>query len=122
MGNDRGAVSDMSTEVRVRVLEAGHRVLTEQQAELVIAMAEGKECMRDIITHSVQAALPHTMPTAKQLEWLDMLIAREKRKADFQQAVIDKTVTALVWAALAGLGALIWTMFKEYAQAHGWKP
>lgn len=112
----------MTTETRLRVVEAGHRVLTEQQAEIMTAMAEGKECMRDIITNSVQAALPHTMPTAKQLEWLDMLIAREKRKADFQQAVIDKTVTALVWAALAGLGAVIWTMFKEYAIAHGWKP
>jgi len=112
---------EMTTETRMRVLEAGHRVLTEQQTELALAMAEGKECMRDIIRDSVHAALPHTMPSAKQLEWLDMLIAREKRKADFQQAVIAKTVTALVWSALAGLGMVIWTMVKEYAAAHGWK-
>jgi hypothetical protein len=116
------AATELTTETRVRVLEAGHRVLTEQQAELGLAMSEGKECMRDIIRDSVQAALPHTMPSAKQLEWLDMLIAREAKKAAFQQAIIDKTVTALVWSALAGLGLVLWTMFKEYAQAHGWKP
>lgn len=112
----------MTTETRVRVLEAGHRVLTEQQAEIVITMAEGKECMRDIIRESVQAALPHTMPTAEQLRWVDAAIKREAQTYAFRQAVIDKTITALVWAALAGLGTVLWALAKEYAQAHGWKP
>ena len=116
------AVSDLTTDQRVRVLEAGHRVLTEQQAEIVTTMAEGKECMRDIITSTVRAALPHTMPSPKQLEALDMLIAREAKRAAFQQAVIDKTMTALVWAAIAGFGTVLWTMFREYVQAHGWRP
>lgn len=116
------ARAELTTDQRVRVLEAGHRVLTEQQAELGVAMAEGKECMREIITSTVKAALPHTMPTAKQLEWLDMLIAREAKRAAFQSAIIEKTTTALVWAVIVGLGAALWTMFKEYAQAHGWKP
>lgn len=116
------ARADLTTDQRVRVLEAGHRVLTEQQAELSLAMDEGTRCMRDIITSTVKAALPHTMPSPKQLECLDMLIAREAQRAAFRQAVIDKTMTALVWAALAGLGTVIWTMFREYAQAHGWRP
>jgi hypothetical protein len=113
---------EMTTDQRVRVLEAGHRVLTEQTVELAHAMAEGKECMRDIIRDSVHAALPHTMPSAKQLEWLDLLIARETKKAAFQSAVIEKTTTALVWAVIVGVSAALWTVFKEYAVAHGWKP
>jgi len=116
------AAAELTTDQRVRVLEAGHRVLTEQQTEISLAMAEGKECMRDIIRDSVHAALPHTMPTPQQLQWLDMLIARESRRAAFQQAIIDKTTTALVWAAIAGLGTVLWTMLREYAAAHGWKP
>lgn len=116
------AVPDLTTDQRVRVLEAGHRVLTEQQSELGLAMAEGKECMRDIIRDSVHAALPHTMPTPQQLQWLDMLIAREAKRAAFQQAIIEKTTTALVWAVIVGFGAAVWTMFREYAIAHGWRP
>lgn len=115
------AAPELTTDQRVRVLEAGHRVLTEQQTELALAMAEGKECMRDIITHSVQAALPHTMPSAKQLEWLDLLIARETKKAQLQQAIIEKTMTALVWSVIAGFGIAVWTVLREYAAAHGWK-
>lgn len=114
--------TELTTDQRVRVLEAGHRVLTEQQAEIVTTMAEGKECMRDIIRDSVQAALPHTMPTPQQLQWLDMLIAREAKRAEFQQAIIEKTTTALVWAVIVGVSAALWTVLKEYAMAHGWKP
>lgn len=113
---------ELTTDQRVRVLEAGHRVLTEQQAELSMAMAEGKDCMRDIIRDSVHAALPHTMPTAQQLQWLDMLIAREAKRAAFQQAIIEKTTTALVWAVIVGFGAAFWAVLREYAAAHGWKP
>jgi len=116
------AAPELTTDQRVRVLEAGHRVLTEQTVELAAAMAEGKECMRDIIKDSVQAALPHTMPTPQQLQWLDMLIARESRRAAFQQAIIEKTTTALVWAVIVGVSAALWTVLKEYAMAHGWKP
>ncbi len=113
---------DLTTDQRVRVLEAGHRILTEQQAELAVSMAEGTRCMRDIIRDSVQAALPHTMPTPQQLQWLDMLIAREAKRAAFQSAVIEKTTTALVWAVIVGFGAAFWAVVSEYAQAHGWRP
>ena len=110
------------TETRVSVLEVGHRVLTDQQAEIMIAMAEAKECMREVIFRSVQDALPKTMPTAKQLQWLDLLIESEAKKASYRQAIIDKTLTALVWATIAGFGSVVWIVVKEFASNHGWKP
>lgn len=113
---------EMTTDQRVRVLEAGHRVLTEQSVELTREMAEGKECMRDIIRDSVRDALPQTLPTAEQLRWVDAAIKREAQTYAFRQAVIEKTITALVWAVVVGCGAAIWTLVKEYAQAHGWRP
>lgn len=113
---------ELTTDQRVRVLEAGHRVLTEQTVELAQAMAEGKECMSDLITASVQAALPQTLPTAEQLRWVDAAIKREAQTYAFRQAVIEKTITALVWAVIVGLSAAVWTVLREYAVAHGWKP
>lgn len=37
---------EMTTETRVRVLEAGHAVLTEQQAELVVLSQGTKACLQ----------------------------------------------------------------------------
>lgn len=44
----------------------------------------------------------------KYQPYLEMAIERERLRAVFQQAVIEKTVIALVWSAIAGLGLLIY--------------
>lgn len=40
----------------------------------------------------------------KRNEYLDFLIEREKTRADFRRAVIEKTTASLIWSLLVGLG------------------
>lgn len=40
----------------------------------------------------------------KRNAYLDLLIEREKSRASFRQAVIEKTIASLIWAMLVGLG------------------
>ena len=40
----------------------------------------------------------------KRNQYLDFLIEREKTRAAFRSAVIEKTTASLVWAMLVGLG------------------
>lgn len=39
---------------------------------------------------------------------LRMVIAQEASRAALRKAVIEKSITALIWASLAGMGVLIW--------------
>ena len=48
--------------------------------------------------------------------FLNMLIAREQRRADIQKAIIEKTLTGLIVSGFVAVGALIWTGMKtEFA-------
>jgi len=46
--------------------------------------------------------------------FLDMLIDREKRRAELQQSIINKTLTGLIMAALIGLGSLAWAGLESH--------
>ncbi len=40
--------------------------------------------------------------------YLEMLMRREERRETFQRAVIEKTMTALLWAAVVAIGYALW--------------
>ena len=50
--------------------------------------------------------------------WVRMAIKKEVQSIALRQAIIEKSLTGLVWAALVGIGA----MFLQWATAHGYKP
>ena len=49
--------------------------------------------------------------------WVRMAIQREAQTIRLRQAIIEKTLTALVWAAIVALGLL----FVDFAKNHGFK-
>lgn len=49
--------------------------------------------------------------------WVRLAIAREARREKLQQAIIEKSLTGLVWAAVVGLGYL----FLDFLKNHGMK-
>jgi hypothetical protein len=53
----------------------------------------------------------------KQVAWVELAIEREAQSIAFRRAVIEKTLTGLLWAGIAGGGALV----MAYLRAHGWK-
>lgn len=54
----------------------------------------------------------------EQLRWVELAIQREAQSIRLRQAIIEKTLTGLVWAAVLGAGSIIY----QWLQAHGWRP
>lgn len=50
--------------------------------------------------------------------WVKLAIKREGQSIALRQAVIEKSLTGLVWAALGALAYMV----KEWATNHGYKP
>lgn len=69
------------------------------------------------------AAAVRLRVTDKQLseeeqQWVRLAIKKEAQSIALRQAIIEKTLSGLVWAAVIALGG----MFMQWATAHGYKP
>lgn len=52
--------------------------------------------------------------TDDERRWIRMAILKEAQSYEFRRTIIEKTLTALVWAALVGLGYLILDFVKNH--------
>jgi hypothetical protein len=48
----------------------------------------------------------------KRVEFVDMLIAREVKRDKVKDAIIEKTLSALIWSALVFVGMAVWGVIK----------
>jgi len=60
----------------------------------------------------------HKPLTDEERQWVRLAIQREAQSIKLRQAIIEKTLGGLVWAAVVGVGYLL----IDYAKNHGWKP
>jgi hypothetical protein len=79
--------------------------------------------LRDGLPAAVKAAIKEAMPevvlSADEQRSLRLLIKRQEQNLKLREAIIEKSLTALMWAAIVGVGLMI----KEYMVSHGmWKP
>ena len=56
--------------------------------------------------------------TEDEQRWVRMAIQREAQSIELRKAIIEKSLTGLVWMCIVGVGA----MFLQWATAHGYKP
>lgn len=75
----------------------------EERAEFICAVRE--------------AATPAPQLSDEELQWVKLAIQAESRKIMFRDAVIEKTMSGLVWSAIVGIGYLI----VDFAKNHGFK-
>jgi len=52
-----------------------------------------------------------------EVRWVKLAIHKQEQSIKLRQAIIEKTLGGLVWAALAGLAYLIF----DFAKNHGFK-
>lgn len=77
----------------------------EERADLIARIAE---------------ALKEFHPSQKpqlsedELQWVKLAIEAEARKIRFRDAVIEKSMTGLVWSAIAGFGYILLDFFKNH--------
>lgn len=74
--------------------------------------------MRRLVKEAVEEGLDSKLLSADERMWVRMAIKREAQSIAFRQAVIEKSITGLVWLAILGIGSILY----EWLQAHGWKP
>lgn len=74
----------------------------------------------DLVLELIQAVTGAQQPQLSddELRWVKLAIEAESRKIRFRDAIIEKTLTGLVWLALTGVGYILWDWFK----AHIFKP
>lgn len=77
--------------------------------------AEKTEFLQAMVC-AVQTNTPSV--TNDEVRWVRLAIQREAERAALRKAIIDKSLTGLVWMFLLALGKV----FYEYALSHGWKP
>ena len=56
--------------------------------------------------------------TDEEQRWVKMAIQKEAQAIAFRNAVIEKSLTGLIWAAIVFVG----TVFYDWAVAHGFRP
>jgi hypothetical protein len=53
----------------------------------------------------------------EEARWVRLAIERQEQSIKLRQAIIEKTLSGLVWAALAGLAYIVF----DFAKNHGFK-
>lgn len=69
------------------------------------------------VAEAMAEAVAKHMPTEEERQWVQLAMKREARREKLHTAIIEKSLTALVWAGIAGLGVV----FLEWLKLHGWK-
>lgn len=67
------------------------------------------------ITNAIKGA---SSLSDEEHRWVKMAIQKEAQSIELRKAIIEKTITGLVWLFLAGAGS----MFLSWATQHGYKP
>ena len=60
----------------------------------------------------------HTCLTDEEIAYVRLAIVQQTQSIKLRQAIIEKTITALLWASIVGIGSI----FMSWLSTHGWKP
>lgn len=58
---------------------------------------------------------PPSHLTEEEQQWVRMAIQREAQSINLRQAIIEKSLSSLIWSAIVGLGYLL----LDYLRNHG---
>jgi len=76
-----------------------------------------------IVTSAVEKAIGNLpVPSEEERQFLSLAVQSQAQRVKLRQAIIEKTVPALVWSAITGTFFLLKHLVEEYARNHGWKP
>ena len=76
---------------------------------------EREEFIKDVAS-AIRSSEP--VLTSDEVQYVKLAIKKEAQSIALRNAIIEKTLGGLAWAAIVGLGLLI----VEYAKSHGYKP
>ena len=68
------------------------------------------------IASAIQSSAKHNL-SEEELQWVRLAISAQARKIRFRDAVIEKSLAGLVWAAIVGVGYIL----VDFLRNHGFK-
>ena len=74
----------------------------------------------DAISVAVAAAVATdkaAMYPPEHAQWVELAIKKQAQSIAFREAIIEKSITGLVWAGIVGIGLIL----REWLNAHGLK-
>jgi hypothetical protein len=77
--------------------------MTPEERSILIAEIEA----------AVQSVKSHEL-SEEELQWVRLAISAEARKIRFRDAVIEKSITGLVWAGIVGIGYILLDFLKNH--------
>lgn len=72
---------------------------------------------KELITELMDQLKTVNSLTDDEQRWVRMAIEREAQSIALRKAIIEKTITSLIWMLLAGIGYVFLDFFRE----HGFK-
>lgn len=75
-----------------------------------------KNQLPDLVREAVREALPAALSDDEQ-QWVRQLMRRNEQSIKLRQAIIEKTITSLIWSAVVGAGLVL----LDYLRGHGLK-
>jgi len=91
--------------INERRKEDREEIIAVLRDELVVAIQE-------IVT--VAATKEHTL-TPEETEWVRLAIKAEAERAELRKAIIEKTLTGLIWSAICVIGVYVWDHMVAFA-------
>jgi hypothetical protein len=71
----------------------------------------------ELVADIAAAIKASALLSEEEARWVRLAIHKQEQSIKLRQAIIEKTLGGLVWAALAGLGYLLF----DFAKNHGFK-
>jgi hypothetical protein len=75
------------------------------------------EDRKELITELMDQLKTVNSLTDDEQRWVRMAIEREAQSIALRKAIIEKTITSLIWMLLAGIGYI----FLDFLREHGFK-
>jgi hypothetical protein len=67
-----------------------------------------------LVKNAVSEAVEAHPLSPDEVHWVRMAIQAEAERAQLRKAIIEKSLTSLVWMAICGVGILMWSGFKDH--------
>ena len=72
-----------------------------------------KEELISVVKAAVASAVESHPLSPEEAHWVRLAIQAEAERAAFRKAVIEKTLTSLIWAGVVGVGILMFNGFVD---------
>lgn len=92
--------------------------LWERQQSNERRIDELRDALPGQIRDAVDSCLTGHMLSEDERQWVRLAIKRQAQSIRLREAIVEKSLTGLVWAGIVGAGVVV----MEYLKGHGWKP